>query len=65
MMENIKITLKDGSVKEAPKGSTVLEVAKLISMGLAKKALGATVNGEDVPVTVREFNILYKLLSIH
>ena len=46
-MENIKITLKDGSVKEAPKGSTVLEVAKLISMGLAKKALGATVNGEE------------------
>ena len=46
-MENFKITLKDGSVKEAPKGSTVLEVAKLISMGLAKKALGATVNGEE------------------
>ncbi|WP_294345579.1 threonine--tRNA ligase [uncultured Clostridium sp.] len=46
-MENIKITLKDGSVKEAPKGSTVLEVAKLISIGLAKKALGATVNGEE------------------
>ena len=46
-MENIKITLKDGSVKEAPKEITVLEVAKLISMGLAKKALGATVNGEE------------------
>ena len=25
--------------------------------------MSATVNGEDVPVTVREFNILYKLLS--
>ncbi|MCM3700282.1 response regulator transcription factor [Paenibacillus macerans] len=26
-------------------------------------AMTATVNGEDIPVTVREFNILYKLLS--
>jgi DNA-binding response OmpR family regulator len=25
--------------------------------------MSATINGEDVPVTVREFNILYKLLS--
>lgn len=26
-------------------------------------ATAATVNGEEIPVTVREFNILYKLLS--
>jgi DNA-binding response OmpR family regulator len=26
-------------------------------------AMTATVEGEDIPVTVREFNILYKLLS--
>ena len=26
-------------------------------------AMGASINGEEVPVTTREFNIMYKLLS--
>ena len=33
------------------------------SLTLDMDEMSATVNGEDVPVTVREFNILYKLLS--
>ena len=42
----IKITLTDGSVREAAKGSSVLDVAKSISRGLAKEAVAARVNGE-------------------
>jgi threonyl-tRNA synthetase len=42
----IKITLPDGSVREYPKGTTSLEIAKSISEGLAKKVLSANVNGE-------------------
>ncbi|MCF6461635.1 threonine--tRNA ligase [Clostridium sp. Cult3] len=45
-MEKIKITLPDNSVKEYDKGITVLEVAKDISEGLARVALGAVVNEE-------------------
>ncbi|MBZ2175937.1 threonine--tRNA ligase [Schnuerera sp. xch1] len=45
-MEIIKITLPDGSIKEYNKGITVLEVAKGISEGLARVALGAVVNGK-------------------
>lgn len=37
-----------------------LEVGSLV---LDANAMTATVNGEEIPVTVREFNILYKLLS--
>lgn len=33
------------------------------SLTLDMDEMSATINGEDVPVTVREFNILYKLLS--
>jgi threonyl-tRNA synthetase len=42
----IKITLPDGAVKEYPKGTNSLEVAKSISEGLAKKVIAANVNGE-------------------
>ncbi|MBU5449721.1 threonine--tRNA ligase [Acetivibrio sp. MSJd-27] len=41
-----KITLKDGSVKEYNQPLTVLELAKDISEGLARVALGALVNGQ-------------------
>jgi threonyl-tRNA synthetase len=44
-MEKIKITLPDNSVKEYDKGVTVYQVAKDISEGLARVALGAVVNG--------------------
>jgi threonyl-tRNA synthetase len=42
----IKITLPDNSVKEFPKGSTSMDVAKSISEGLARNVLAAKVNGQ-------------------
>ena len=45
-MEKIKITLPDNSVKEYEKGVTVEKIAKDISEGLARVALGAVVNGK-------------------
>ena len=42
----IKITLPDGSVREYPKGTTSLEVARSISEGLARKVLAAKINGQ-------------------
>jgi threonyl-tRNA synthetase len=46
MSEIINITLPDGAVRQYPKGTTALEVAKSISEGLAKKVLAADVNGQ-------------------
>ncbi|RYD06898.1 hypothetical protein N752_01860 [Desulforamulus aquiferis] len=46
----IKITLKDGSVREYPDGTTIIEVAKSISHGLAKEVLAGKVNGKIVDV---------------
>ncbi len=43
----IEITLKGDVKKEFPKGITVYEVAKEISMGLAKAACAARINGEN------------------
>ena len=43
----IKVTLKGDVVKEFPKGITAYEVAKEISMGLAKQACAAKINGEN------------------
>ena len=42
----IHITLKDGSVLEVEKGSTLLDVAGKISEGFARKVLSATVDGK-------------------
>ena len=44
----IKITLKDGSVRECQKGITVLGVAEELSSGLARSACAGKVNGEMV-----------------
>lgn len=44
----IKVTLKDGSSKEYPQGITVYEVAQDISMGLARAAVAAQVDGKTV-----------------
>ena len=46
MNEQIKITLPDGAVREAAKGSTALDIAKSISEGLARKVLAAEINGQ-------------------
>lgn len=42
----IKVTLKDGSVKEFEAGISVLDIAKSISEGLARNAFCGIVNGE-------------------
>jgi threonyl-tRNA synthetase len=42
----IKITLPDNSVREFPKGSTGMDIAKNISEGLARVVLSISVNGE-------------------
>ncbi|MBS5886111.1 threonine--tRNA ligase [Clostridium sp.] len=52
----IKITLKDGSVKEFEAGISVLDIAKSISEGLARNACCGIVNGKvvDLRYTVNE-----------
>ncbi|MEA1959705.1 MAG: threonine--tRNA ligase [Bacillota bacterium] len=51
----VSIRLKDGTVKEFPENTTILEMAKGISSKLAKSALGGVLNGKvtelNVPVT--------------
>ena len=42
----IKITLKDGSIKEVKAGSSILDIANEISAGLARNAMCGKVNGE-------------------
>ena len=46
-MEQIHVTLPDGSVKEFPKGTTPVEIAKSISPRLADAALVAKVTATD------------------
>ena len=46
-MENIKVTLPDGSIKELPKGSTGLDLALSIGPGLAKDAVAIEINNEQ------------------
>ena len=47
----IKITFPDGNVREYTKGSSALDIAKSISMGLAQKVLLSKVNGESRDLT--------------
>ncbi|WP_418792567.1 threonine--tRNA ligase [Phosphitispora sp. TUW77] len=44
----VKISLKDGSVKEFPNGTRVIDIAAGISKGLAQNALAAKLNGKKV-----------------
>src|SRR3954453_8736370 len=46
MAPNVTITLPDGSSRQYPTGVTGGEIAQSIGRGLAKAALGATVDGE-------------------
>lgn len=64
----IKITLKDGSIIEIEKGTTIIDVAKKISEGLARVATCGTVNSkvedlryelsEDCKLTIETFESL-------
>lgn len=47
----IKITLPDGSVKEFENSVTPLDIAKSISVGLARNTISAIVNGKQVEIT--------------
>ena len=47
----IKLTLPDGSVREAEAGTSILDVVKGMSNSLAKKALAASLDGEVVDLT--------------
>src|SRR4029077_12083744 len=51
MADSIQVKLPDGSVKEVPKGTTALEIAKSISPGLADAALVAKANGDLIDLT--------------
>ena len=51
MSESIHIKLPDGSIKEVPKGTTALDVAKSISPRLADAALAAKANGDLIDLT--------------
>lgn len=47
-IDNVKVTLPDGAVREYPKGTTIEGVAESISSGLKKNALAGKVNGKVV-----------------
>jgi threonyl-tRNA synthetase len=50
-MENIQITLPDGSIREVPSGTTAAQIASQIGPRLAKDALVARVDGELVDLS--------------
>ncbi len=49
----IKVTLKDGAVREAEAGSSVLDFVKGVSNSLAKKVLAAKLDGKTVDLTTK------------
>lgn len=49
----MKITLKDGSVIECEKGVSCLDIAKSISEGLARAAVAAAVDGNEVDLSYK------------
>jgi threonyl-tRNA synthetase len=51
MADSIRVKLPDGSVKEVPKGTTALDIAKSISSRLADAALAAKTNGNLIDLT--------------
>lgn len=55
-MENIKIKLPDGSVREFEKGISAFEIAQKISSKLADDALVAKINGEVRDLSTRLYN---------
>src|ERR1700726_4186801 len=51
MADSIHVKLPDGSVKEVPKGTTALDVAKSVGQRLADAALAAKTNGDLTDLT--------------
>ena len=61
----MKITLKDGSVKEYAQSMAVIDIAKDLSEGLARVATAAKVNGELVDLrTVVEADAVVQVVAI-
>ena len=62
----IKITLKDGSVKECEKGISVLGLAESLSSGLARMACAGKLNGEMVDLrTILEEDCSLEILTFN
>ncbi len=60
----IKITLKDGSVLEQEAGLTALDAAKAISMGLARNACAARIDGKNADLrTVLDADCTLEILT--
>ena len=60
----MKITLKDGSVKEYAQAMSVIDIAKDLSEGLARVACAGEVNGEVVDLrTVLEQDCELNILT--
>ena len=60
----MKITLKDGSVKEYSQSMAIIDIAKDISEGLARMACAAEMNGEVVDLrTVVEADCELSILT--
>jgi threonyl-tRNA synthetase len=51
MADSIHVKLPDGSVKEVPKGTTALDIARSIGSRLAEAALAAKTNGDLIDLT--------------
>src|SRR6202045_3947060 len=63
-MDNIQVTLPDGSQQEVPRGTTPAEIARKISQGLAREALVARVDGELIDLSrPLEENASLKILT--
>src|ERR1700720_417951 len=63
-MDNIQVTLPDGSHQEVPRGTTPAEIASKISQGLAREALVARVDGELIDLSrPLEENASLKILT--
>src|ERR1700680_3583533 len=63
-MDNIQVTLPDGSQQQAPRGTTPAEIARKISQGLAREARVARVDGERIDLSrPLEENASLKILT--
>ena len=65
MVKPVELAELEMRVRALLRRSNIEMERKLIVGNLEMDADGmtATINGEEIPVTTREFNILYKLLS--
>ena len=62
----MKITLKDGSVKEYERAMSVYEIAADISEGLARNACAGEVDGKVVDLrTMVEQDCSLSILTVH